>query len=77
MIELKRGKATHEGVHQLARYVHKVQAFQPAGTQVRGILVAPDVTSPALKQLEAEGLEFKQLTALPQLERANPQTSLF
>lgn len=77
VIELKRGKATHEGVHQLARYVQKVQALQPDKTKVRGLLVAPSATAPALKQLEAEGLEFKRLTALPQLDREDPQTSLF
>lgn len=77
VIELKRGKATHEGVHQLARYVQKILALQPVGTKVRGILVAPDATGPTLKQLEAEGLEFKRLTALPQLGRDDPQTSLF
>jgi RecB family endonuclease NucS len=77
VIELKRGKATHDGVHQLARYVHKVQARQTGAKRVRGILVAPDATGPALKQLEAEGLEFKLLTALPELKHNNPQTSLF
>jgi len=77
VVELKRGKATHEGVHQLARYVQKVRTLQPPETRVRGILVAPAATGPALKQLEAEGLTFKQLTALPQLERDDPQASLF
>ena len=77
VIELKRGKATHEGVNQLARYVRKVQALQDGGRQVRGILVAPDVTAPALKQLQAEGLEFKRLTALPELRKDDPQASLF
>lgn len=77
VIELKRGKATHEGVDQLARYVRKVQALQDGEMRVRGILVAPDVTAPALKQLQAGGLEFKRLTALPELHREDPQASLF
>lgn len=69
VIELKRGKATHEGVHQLSRYVQKVRALQTTPTTVWGILVAPDATRPALKQLIEEGLEYRQLTALPQLAR--------
>jgi len=77
VVELKRGKATHEAVHQLARYVEKVKTFQPLGTRVRGLLVAPDATGPALKQLSTQRLEFKQLTALPQLEPDNPQAILF
>ena len=77
MIELKRGKATHEAVHQLARYVEQVKANQPANTRVRGLLVAPDATSPALKQLAALHLEFERLTALPELEQNSPQATLF
>ncbi len=77
VIELKRGRATHEAVHQLARYTHKVRALQPPGTCGRGLLVAPAATGPALKQLAAEGLEFRQLTALPELEPHDPQATLF
>lgn len=77
VVELKRGRATHEAVHQLARYVRHVRALQPDETHVRGLLVAPAATGPALKQLAAEGLEFKQLTALPELEPDNPQATLF
>ena len=77
VIELKRGKATHEAVHQLARYVEQVKAIQPADVRVRGLLVAPDATGPALKQLTSLGLEFRQLTALPELEQENPQATLF
>lgn len=51
VVELKRGKATHEAVHQLARYVEQVKTNQPANTRVRGLLIAPDATGPALKQL--------------------------
>lgn len=77
VIELKRGKATHEAVHQLARYVQHVRALQSPSMRVRGLLVAPDATGPALAQLAAAELEFKQLTALPQPEPENPQASLF
>lgn len=68
VIELKRGKATHEAAHQLARYVEQVRAVQPSGTRVRGLLVAPDATGPTFKQLATHRLEFKRLTALPELE---------
>lgn len=77
VVELKRGKATHEAVHQLDRYVRRVRALQPPGARVRGLLVAPDATGPALARLAAAGLEFKRLTALPQPEPENPQASLF
>ena len=77
VVELKRGKATHEAVHQLARYVEQVRAIQPPGVRVRGLLVAPDATGPALKQLAAADLEFKRLTALPELEHQDPQATLF
>ncbi len=77
VVELKRGKATHEAVHQLARYVEQVKATQPPGVRVRGLLVAPDATGPALKQLTTVGLEFKRLTALPELENEDPQITLF
>ncbi len=76
VVELKWGKATHEAVHQLARYVEQV-TNQPPDTRVRGLLVAPDATGPALKQLAALSLEFKRLTALPELEQENPQAALF
>ena len=77
VIELKRGKATHEAVHQLARYVEQIKANQPANARVRGLLVAPDATGPALKQLASLGLEFRRLTALPELEPNDPQATLF
>ncbi len=77
VVELKRGKATHEAVHQLARYVEQVGAQQPAAVRVRGMLVAPDATGPALKQLATQRLEFTRLTALPQLAPDDPQATLF
>lgn len=77
VIELKRGKATHEAVHQLDRYVEQVKAVQTPGIRVRGLLVAPDAAGPALKQLTALSLEFRRLTALPELAQENPQAALF
>ncbi len=63
VVELKRGKANHEAVHQLARYVESVRAVWDGA--VRGILAAPAVTAPALNRLGALGLEFREVTALP------------
>ena len=45
VIELKRGKATHEAAHQLARYVEQGRAVQSPGTHVRGCSSRP--TPPA------------------------------
>ena len=62
VVELKRGKANQEAVHQLQRYV---TAVQPAvGERVRGVLAAPRISKPALNQLGALGLEFREVTAL-------------
>jgi len=76
VIELKRAKASQEAVHQLARYVQKLYFEMPNRT-IRGLLVAPDITNPAMKELNMLGLEFKQLTALPSLETLTSQPSLF
>ncbi|MBB6097879.1 hypothetical protein HNR42_001302 [Deinobacterium chartae] len=75
VVELKRGKATHEAVHQLERYVTAVRAQVAA--PVRGILAAPAVTAPARTQLERLGLEFREVTALPVLEEEPLQPGLF
>lgn len=75
VVELKRGKATHEAVHQLARYVDRIRELVDA--DVRGILAAPDATAPALKQLQRLSLGFKQVTALPELQEEDPQPGLF
>lgn len=63
VVELKRGRATQEAVHQLERYVATVSG--QVGQQVRGILAAPGISTPALKQLESLGLEFREVSALP------------
>jgi RecB family endonuclease NucS len=76
VVELKRAKANHEAVHQLARYVQSVRTVW-RGT-VRGILAAPAVTAPALNRLGVLGLEFREVTALPDPERdAVVQEALF
>lgn len=76
VVELKRGKANHEAVHQLSRYVQSVRRV--ASGTVRGILAAPAITAPALNKLGELGLEFKALAALDS-ERARPvqQPGLF
>lgn len=71
VVELKRGKATQEAVHQLNRYVETVSA--QVGQRVRGILAAPSVSKPALKQLEHLGLEFREVSALPELADDGPE----
>lgn len=76
VVELKRGKANHEAVHQLDRYVQSVRARYPG--EVRGVLAAPAVTAPALNRLGVLGLEFREVTALPgATEEAQVQPGLF
>ncbi|WP_309572355.1 endonuclease NucS [Deinococcus sp.] len=75
VVELKRGKAGHEAVHQLARYVQAVRSQVPG--EVRGLLAAPDITVPARAALEAAGLEFVVIHALPQPEERDLQPLLF
>ncbi|WP_281168019.1 endonuclease NucS domain-containing protein [Deinococcus peraridilitoris] len=75
VVELKRGKATQEAVHQLQRYVQAVQPLVP--NAVRGILAAPAITHPARVQLERLQLEFKEIQALPKPEEAAAQPALF
>lgn len=76
VMELKRNKATQEAVHQLARYVQKIHQQMPK-RDIRGFLVAPDITNPAMKELNLLGLEFKQITALPEFETNVSQPGLF
>lgn len=76
VVELKRGKANHEAVHQLQRYVSSVREL--VGGEVRGVLAAPAVTAPALNRLGDLGLEFREVTALPDLVDDGPsQPALF
>jgi endonuclease len=76
VIEVKRSKANHEAVHQLERYVQAVRLSVP-NKIVRGFIAAPSISKPALKQLEALGLEFKEFSALPEEEKKPVQTDLF
>lgn len=76
VVELKRGKATHEAVHQLSRYVDSVRAVA-GGCEVRGVLAAPAVTAPALNRLGALGLEFREVTALEVIDHGPQQVGLF
>lgn len=75
VVELKRAKATHEAVHQLARYVQRVS--EAVGEPVRGVLAAPEATVPALERLGALGLEFREVAALPLDEAVDAQPGLF
>ena len=59
VIELKRRKAELNAVSQLSRYVEETKKLK--NTQVRGILVAPEITPGAQKYLERENLEFFKL----------------
>ena len=76
VVELKRGRASHEAVHQLDRYVTHVR--NSVGGDVRGILAAPELTAPARTRLQELGLEYREVTALPDLDEATQrQPSLF
>ena len=75
VVELKRAKATQEAVHQLTRYVTRVREL--SGEPVRGVLAAPTITKPALAALARSGLAFREVTALPALERGLAQPGLF
>ncbi|PYE54620.1 hypothetical protein DES52_105260 [Deinococcus yavapaiensis KR-236] len=76
VVELKRARAGHEAVHQLARYVAAVR-LQVPHREVRGILAAPSVTAPAREALTRQGLEFVEVTALAKSEPAAMQGALF
>ncbi len=58
VLELKRRRADLHAVSQLKRYV---DTLSEEYGHVRGILVAPSLTSGAKKLLLAEGLEFKKV----------------
>ncbi len=62
-------------MHQLQRYVQDVRT--QVQREVRGVLAAPDITTPALKQLRKLKLEFVKVTALPIVEAPDLQPHLF
>ncbi len=59
VVEFKRSVAQLSGVSQLKRYVDFMMKYHK---NVRGILVAPGITSSALRLLREYGLEFKRLS---------------
>ncbi|WP_297508367.1 endonuclease NucS [Thermococcus sp.] len=75
VLELKRRRAELHAVRQLKSYVETLK--EEYGDRVRGILVAPSLTSGARKLLEKEGLEFRKLEP-PKRERSRGrQRTLF
>jgi len=62
VVEFKRGRAELAGVSQLERYVAELGG---KGKKVRGILVAPNITSSALKLLKDLGLEYVRIRKPP------------
>ncbi|RLF76007.1 endonuclease NucS [Thermococci archaeon] len=66
VLELKRRRADLHAVSQLKRYVEDLKEEHG---NVRGILVAPSLTSGAKKLLEKEGLEFRRVKP-PKREKA-------
>ncbi|AIZ45186.1 nuclease [Deinococcus radiopugnans] len=75
VVELKRGRATQDAVSQLARYVATVQRSGVGA--VRGVLAAPSITAPALNELRARGLEFREIGAWPDAPAPAVLPSLF
>ncbi len=60
VIEVKRGIAGPEAVHQLKRYVEVLE--KSYGKNVRGILVAEDISSMAFKYLRDYGFKFVRIS---------------
>jgi len=59
IVEFKRSTAQLQAVSQLKRYV---DYYKSISKNVRGILVAPNITSSARKLLLEYGLEYRKLT---------------
>ncbi|USH00388.1 endonuclease NucS [Thermococcus argininiproducens] len=75
ILEFKRRRADLHAVSQLKRYV---ETMREEYEKVRGILVAPSLTSGARKLLKKEGLEFKKLNPPKQEKsRKGRQKTLF
>lgn len=62
-LEFKRGKATLSAVGQLGRYVKELE--KRLERDMRGIVVAPKITSGALNLLDKEGLEYVRIEEPP------------
>lgn len=63
IVEFKRGRAELSGVSQLNRYVRELE--EKLGKEMRGILVAPNITSSALKLLREHGLKYVRIRKPP------------
>ncbi|WP_297519744.1 endonuclease NucS [Thermococcus sp.] len=75
VLELKRRRAELHAVSQLKRYVEALR--EEHGEGVRGILVAPSLTSGAKKLLKDENLEFRKLEPPKRSEKSKGrQTTL-
>jgi RecB family endonuclease NucS len=75
VLELKRRRADLNAVSQLKRYV---ETLLEEYENVRGILVAPSLTSGAKRLLEKEGLEFRRLEPTKRSRKAGgKQLTLF
>jgi len=70
IIEFKRSTAQLQAVSQLKRYV---DYYRSMGKSVRGVLVAPSITSSARKLLKEYGLEYRKLTP----KSSSPNLQLF
>jgi len=62
VIELKRNQAGPDSVHQLRRYVDHLT--RKGYSKVRGILVAPSISSLAYRYLRTYGLEYRRMSPL-------------
>lgn len=62
-LEFKRGKATLSAVGQLGRYVNELE--KRLERNMRGIIVASEITSGALRLLNKEGLEYVRIEEPP------------
>ncbi len=61
VLELKRRRAGLDAVSQLRRYVEALGDDLHAGSELRGMVVAPSITEPARELLDQEGFEFVSL----------------
>ena len=66
VVEVKRSRVGPEAVGQLRRYVDALERelgeeAENGDVSIRGVLVAPSVTDPALELLESDGYEFVSL----------------
>jgi len=77
IVELKRGRAGQEAVHQLGRYVDAVRTQLGGQVAVRGILAAPAITAPARTRLHGAGLEFVEVRHLHLPQDEPLQAALF